>query len=469
MMQSNFIQPDFLLQGKTAVRLYHDVAADLPVIDYHNHLNPVHLANNKRFENIAQLWVTEDPYKHRAMRINGIAESGVSGKAAEKDKYLNWVNTFPKTIGNPLFHWTCMELKHIFGIDALLSEKNAEEVWDHCNTLLQKDDFRAIGLLKKWNTEIVCTSDDLLDDLAPHLQATAGKEGLAVLPSLRGDSLIAFEAPGFGDWLQKLSLNAGSSIQTLDQYKAAILQQIEKFVSAGCRLSDHSLDGGFLFDFSEGMNPGNLFSNLLTGKPVLPKELAVLKTHLLVFLGKEYGRLGWVMQLHIGAQRYTSSRLRKLAGAAGGYATIGNSCNIDGLCAFLDVLEQDGFLPKTILYTLNPADNAAFATLTGSYAQDGVPGKIQFGPAWWYNDHYEGMHQQLLTLSAHGLLSHFIGMTTDSRSILSFSRHQYFRRLLCNLVGNWVEEGHWPDDPVLLNQLVQDICYNNALKFIVNK
>lgn len=462
----NFLDENFLLSNKTAETLFNSVVHQLPVVDYHNHLNPQYLAENKRFENISELWVTGDPYKHRAMRINGIPEQGITGSASEKEKYLNWVKTFPKTLGNPLFHWTCMELKHIFGIDELLSEKNADVIWNHCNAQLKEEGYRAIDLLRKWNAETVCTSDDLLDDLTPHQKATGLNLGLTVLPSLRSDSMIAFDTPGFADWLKRLSANAGSEIKTLDQYKEALLLKLNSFDAAGCRLSDHSLDGGFEFDFSSNLNPERLFETQLSGTLLSDKELAVLKTHMLVFLGKEYGKLGWVMQLHFGAQRFTSTRLRKIAGPAGGYATIGQSCDIQGLCFFLDKLEQQEQLPRTILYTLNPTDNAAFATITGSFAEDGLAGKVQFGPAWWYNDHYDGMRQQLITLSGHGLLNHFIGMTTDSRSILSFSRHEYFRRLICNLVGEWVENGYLPNDSGLLSQLVADISYNNSKKMI---
>lgn len=461
-----FITDNFLLTSKTAETLFHTIAKNHPVVDYHNHLNPQHLAENKQFSSIAELWVTSDPYKHRAMRINGISEQGISGSATDKEKYLNWVKTFPKTMGNPLFHWTCLELKHIFGIDELLSEDNAEAVWNRCNDQLQEDGFRAIDLLRKWNAQTVCTSDDLLDDLTPHQTATNLKLGLTVLPSLRSDSMIAFETPGFEGWFAKLAASTGVEIKTLDQYKEAIVLKLNSFTVAGCRLSDHSLDGGFTFDFSGESNADKLFALHMSGTRLSDKELNQLKTHLLVFLGREYGKRNWVMQLHIGAQRYTSSRLRKLAGPAGGYATIGQSCAIAGLCTFLDSLEQGEQLPRTILYTLNPVDNAALATLTGSFAQDGLGGKIQFGPAWWYNDHYDGMRQQLIALSSYGLLSHFIGMTTDSRSILSFSRHEYFRRLLCNLIGEWAENGHLPCDTALLNQLVADISYNNSNRLI---
>ncbi|MDQ6813942.1 MAG: glucuronate isomerase, partial [Bacteroidota bacterium] len=376
------------------------------------------------------------------------------------------VKTVSKTIGNPLFHWSCLELKRIFGIDEILSEKNADEVWNTCNKQLQNDGFGALDILHKWKAEIVCTSDDLTDNLELHKTAS-GNGGVKVLPSLRGDSIVAFDGPS-SNWMQKLSGNDGA-IKNLDDYKQAITQKLNDFNEAGCKLADHSLDAGFAFLLPTESVATILFENYLNDIPLNNREIVLLKSHLLVFLGTEYCKRGWVLQLHIGAHRYTSTRLRKLVGPAGGYATIGKTCDIESLCMFLDAMEQQELLPRTILYTLNPADNAAFATLTGSYAEDGVAGKIQFGPAWWYNDQYEGIRQHLVTLSSYGLLSHFVGMTTDSRSLLSFSRHEYFRRILCNVVGMWVDGGELPADNDLISQLIKDIAYNNSKKFIFNK
>ncbi len=461
-----FIHQDFLLNNDTARELFHNVAAKLPLIDYHNHLNPEHLAQNKRFSNIGELWVSGDPYKHRAMRINGIAEDGITGQVSDKEKYLNWVRTVPKTLGNPLFHWTCMELSRIFGVDEILSEKNAEDIWNHCNAQLQNDNFGATDILRKWNAEIVCTSDDLNDDLRPHRTATGLKPGLQVLPSLRGDSVIAFDNSNFQSWLEILGSLTGKHIFTLDDYKEAIIMRLHEFSSAGCRLADHSLDAGFVYSSISDSQAAAMFSLFLGEGNLSEKEFVEIKSYVLTFLGKEYAKRNWVLQLHLGAQRYTSSRLRKLAGPAGGYAGIGKTCDIDSLCRYIDSMEKDGLLPRTILYTLNPSDNAAFATLTGSYAEDGHAGKIQFGPAWWYNDHYEGIRQQLISLSSYGLMSHFVGMTTDSRSLLSFSRHEYFRRIVCNLIGEWVENGFFPDDMELLSSLVADISYYNSKKMM---
>lgn len=463
-----FIDENFLLQNNTARQLYHEVAAGLPVVDYHNHLQPVHLATNHQFGNLTDLWVAPDQYKHRAMRIHGIPEAGITGDAPSKDKFLNWANTFPKTVGNPLFHWSCLELKRIFDIDAMLNEKNAEDIWRQCNARLREEELSTIGLLRKWKVEVLCTSDDLLDDLQPHITATQ-KYGIKVWPSLRGDSIIEVRRSGYPDWLAGLSRQTDTHIRNLEDYQVAIRQKLDDFRQANCQFVDHALNAGFQWENTSYTTAAPLFQKQLSGARLDPAEYRALQSYLLVFLGKEYAARNWALQLHIGAQRRTSSRLSQLAGSAGGYAAIGQGADIAGLTRFLDALEQEQSLPRIILYTLNPNDNEAFASLTGSFAEDGVPGKIQFGPAWWYNDHYEGLRQQLVTLANYGLLYHFIGMTTDSRSLLSFSRHEYFRRVLCNLLGKWVELGHLPADWALLQSTLTAICYGNIKSWITEK
>ena len=464
-MQKKCIHKNFFLQNSLTEELYHTMAKSLPVVDYHNHLNPKDIAKNRRFLNISEAWVMHDPYKHRAMRICGVSENGITGNATDREKFTNWAKTVPKTLGNPLFLWSALELKRIFGIEEFLSEKNAMNVWDNCNHQLQQEGFGTVDILKKFNAETVCTSDDLLDDLSYHQQATK-EQGIQVFPSLRGDSILAFELPGFKSWFTKFENQSTQNIHNLDDYKSAIIAQIEKFSVAGCLLADHSLDSGFIFNIPIEKVIAETFKKWLNGNELTVSEIFQLKNHLLIFLGEEYAKLGWVLQLHIGAQRFTSSRLRKLAGPAGGFATIGKSCDIAGFCSFFDELEKKEYLPKIILYTLNPADNEPFATLTGSYAEDGVPGKIQFGPGWWYNDQYEGIRKQLIDLSSYGLLSQFIGMTTDSRSVFSFSRHEYFRRILCNQIGQWVKEGLMPDDMDLIGGLVKDISYFNIKNWL---
>lgn len=467
-MAEKYINDNFYLKSELAIELFHSVVKDLPVIDYHNHLNPKDLAINRKFLNITDAWISFDPYKHRAMRITGVPENEITGTASDKQRFLNWASTVPKTLGNPLFVWNALELKRIFNIDEILSEKNANEIWNECNAQLAKDGFGTVDILKKFKLKTAITSDDLLDDLNFHKEAT-GKQGIEVFPSLRGDSILNIEQASFLTWFDKLQQSTNQYISNLDDYKIALIGQLNKFSDAGCRLADHSLDGGFQFCFTSESLASKVIKKWEQGNELNIEEVSQFKNYLLKFLVGEYSKRNWTLQLHIGAQRFTSSRLRNLAGSAGGYATMGVSCDIAGLCSFLDSLEYEGNLPRTILYTLNPADNEVFATLTGSYAEDGVPGKIQFGPGWWYNDQYEGIRKQMTDLASYGLLSQFIGMTTDSRSVFSFSRHEYFRRILCNLVAEWVETGNLPYDYDLLSNLVKNISYNNSKNLIFNE
>lgn len=403
---NEFIHDDFLLKTAAARRLYHEFAEGLPIIDYHNHLDPRDLADDRAFENITQIWLASDPYKHRAMRIAGVPERLITGDASDREKFDAWAATVPQTLGNPLFHWTALELKRCFGIGELLSPDNAARVWDQCNAKLRSPEFTARQLITRAKVECLCTSDRLDDELEAHARLAESGFKTRVLPSLR-------------------------DVERLDAAR------LDEFQRLGCRLADHAVT-----DFDDEK---------------------------LRLLGCEYGRRGWIMQLHIGAQRQTSTRLRNIAGPAGGYATIGNSCDIPNLCRFLDDLEKEGCLPRTILYPLNPADYAALATLTGSFAEDGVRGKIQLGPAWWYNDHALGIRAQLDALASYGLLSTFIGMTTDSRSLLSMTRHEYFRRVLCDWLGDQMEAGALPDDEKLIGRLVRAIAYENAKIWILSE
>ncbi len=456
---------NFLLKNAQGKRLYHEVAAVLPIIDPHNHIDPAALAVNKRFKNIYQLWVQHDPYKHRAMRIFGVAEDLITGDKPDYEKFLAWAECLPHTVGNPLFHWCCMELKEVFGIKDILTPDNAKKIWETANKKLAKKASGALDIVKNLGVEMLCTSDDLLDDLAHHQALAKQQSGLTCLPSLRSDSIINFDAK-FLSWLNKLQQSTNIHVVDLPSYKEALVNRLDFFDAAGCLLSDHSLDSGFSFVSTREEAASTLFKKVLAGEALVNEESISLQSHLLHFLGKEYAARNWKMQLHIGAHRYTSSVLRAKLGPAGGYAGIGNAVDVKSLCLFLDGLNKEAALPKTILYTLNPADNAVLATLTGSFAEDGVRGKIQFGPAWWYNDHYEGITQQLITLSSYGLLSTSIGMTTDSRSILSFVRHDYYRRILCNLLGEWKEGGKLPDDFDFVSTLVKNICYHNIKNWI---
>ncbi|MEM1135368.1 MAG: glucuronate isomerase [Bacteroidota bacterium] len=467
--KTNFINPDFLLQNDLAVTLFHTVAKDLPIIDYHNHINPKDLSDNKKYNNLAQLWLAIDPYKHRLMRINGIAENDITGKATDWEKFYQWACTLPKTVGNPLFHWSYLELKRVFGIDEPLNERSASFIWHTCNEMLQNDKYSIINLIKSWNVQLMSTSDDLLDDLKLHQEVSRSYNNLDIRPSLRGDAMLAFDKPEYATWLSLLANQTNRSINHLVDYQEAILDKLDEFMAAGCLLADHALDPDFYYELPTEQVAANFFKKILDKKTLNNVEILQLKSYLLSFLGKAYATKGLILQLHIGAQRETSTRLKRLAGNFGGFACIGSSCDTDSLCRFMDSLEQAAQLPKMILYTLNPADYEPLASLTGSFAEDGVPGKIQFGPAWWYNDHYEGIEQHLKILANYGVLSRFIGMTTDSRSPLSFSRHEYFRRILCNTIGVWVQKGLFPADLSLLSQLVKDISFENANQWILNQ
>lgn len=407
---NGFVHDDFLLTSSTARRLYHEHAAPLPIIDYHNHLNPLDLAEDRAFENLTQLWIASDPYKHRAMRIAGVPERLITGDATDREKFDAWAATLPQTLGNPLFAWSALELDRFFGISEFLGPASSDRIWHACNEKLRAPEFHARQLIARANVECLCTSDPLGSDLQAHAALAASGFAPRVLPSLRIDSLPSIE---------------GNSLAP----------QLDLFGRLGCRLADHSLTS-FAADSWQ-------------------------------VLAAAYRQRDWILQLHMGAERATSSRLRSLAGPAGGYATIGNSCDIAALCRFLDGLEGAGALPRVILYPLNPADYPALATLTGSFAEDGIRGKIQLGPAWWYNDHALGIRQHLDALSSYGLLSTFIGMTTDSRSLLSMVRHEYFRRVLCDWLGDQIEAGTMPGDSILTSQLVRAIAYDNAKSWIL--
>lgn len=468
-LNKSFIHDNFLLENEMAQSLFHEVAKNLPIVDFHNHINPHHLASNKMYNNIGELWVNEDPYKHRAMRINGLFENTITGKeTSDKDKFNAWASTLPKTMGNPLFHWSCIELKRVFEIDELLTPLSAERIWNSCNLKLKEKSFSANHIMQRWNVDAICTSDSLCDDLSVHKLASL-KSGFTVLPSLRADEALDIDNWKTSNFLVQLSQSNKREIKTLEDLKSALHDRLVYFNNHGCKLSDHALNSGFTYQYCPDEKAASIFVNIIANKPISTSETIQFQSYLLIFLGKSYSNFGWTMQLHIGAYRTTSSRLRTLVGPAGGFATIGRAANIESICSFLDYLEKDGALPSVILFTLNPADNEALATLTGSFAEDGKPGKVQFGPAWWYNDHLTGIQDQLMAVSNYGLLSRFVGMTTDSRSILSFSRHEYFRRILCNMVGNWVEKGLFPMDEKILQELITDISYTNSKKIISNE
>lgn len=463
-----FLHDDFLLHTNTARRLFHEYAEGLPIVDYHSHLDPGDLAADRRFENLTDIWIATDPYKHRAMRIAGVPERFITGDATPREKFDCWAVVVPQTIGNPLFHWTALELKRVFGIDELLSPNTADRVWKHASDFLSAPGCSARGLLERARVECLCTSDRLLDDLAPHGRLRESACTTRVLPSLRADDALAVGEAGFFAWVRQLASAEAVPVTDWEGFQQAVRIRLDAFDRAGCRLADHALDD-FLYSPPGKEETERLFARRLAGGTLTAAELVRLQSAVLRFLGLEYGRRGWIVQLHLGAQRQTSTRLRNLAGPAGGYASIGKACRVASLCRFLDDLDIEDLLPRTILYTLNPADNAVLASLTGSFSADGVRGKIQFGPAWWYNDHQAGIRRHLEDLASFGLLSAFVGMTTDSRSLLSMTRHEYFRRILCDFVGRRAETGEYPADESLLGRLISDVAYGNPRRWILEK
>ena len=457
-----FMDEDFLLRNEMARKLYHGYAKDMPIYDYHCHLNPKEIAEDKKYRNITELWLGGDHYKWRAMRSNGIDERYITGDAEDKEKFIKWAETMPNCIGNPLYHWTHLELKRYFGIDLLLSPETAEEIWDKCNTIIQSGGFSAKELIMRSNVKVVCTTDDPVDTLVYHKLIAEDKAfSVKVLPTLRPDKGINIENEGFAQWVEKLGEAAGIKIQSFFDLKQALSKRIEFFHQIGCRISDHALE---TVTFLEGTEEevSRIFKKALSGTALSSEEIIKYKTQLMVYIVKEYARHGWAMQLHIGAIRNNNKRMMKKIGPDTGFDAIGDSGYAKELAKFLNALDETDQLPKTILYCLNPGDNEALVTIMGCFQGGGIPGKIQFGSGWWFNDQKDGMIRQLTVLANNGLLSKFVGMLTDSRSFLSYIRHEYFRRILCNILGEWVENGEAPNDMKLLGKLVKDICYDNA-------
>ena len=464
-MKLDFLTRDFLLESEPARALYHDYAENAPIVDFHNHLSVSDICADRQFGDIAELWACTDMYKFRAMRLAGLDEKYMSGNVSPREKYDAWCSVLQHLAPNPLFHWSCLEMKRLFGLDSLPGPDNKDEMWEKCNALLACKDFSNNAILRRFGVVSLTTSDDLLDDVNLHSEASR-KSGIKVTPSLRADSALSFDKPSFRSWFEKL--NSDGNINNLEDYLESLRKCLDRFERNGCRLADHALDNGFAFKKTDIGSASRLFKHILSGASLNTEENLQLRSFLLEFLAKEYAGRGWVLQLHIGAERWTSTRLRSVAGPAGGYACPGTGVDIRSLCDYLACLHVQEMLPKTILYTLNPSDNEILATLTGSFGLSGCQ-KLQFGPAWWYNDHKEGIERNLRALSSYSILFRSLGMTTDSRTILSFSRHEYFRRILCNYLGGMVNRGELPNDLDFLGQAVLDICYRNANKWIYNE
>jgi glucuronate isomerase len=461
-----FIHDDFLLDTKEAQALYHGFAENLPIIDFHSHLSPKDIAENRRFDNLTEIWLEGDHYKWRALRAAGVDERFITGSAGDREKFEKWAETVPKTLGNPLYHWTQLELKRIFGIDRLLSPSTVRGVWEECQARLAEDSFTAQGILRRMNVEAVCTTDDPVDDLRYHESIKKSKEfPVSVYPTFRPDRAMAVEDPGaFSEYVAALSRAAGMDVRSYDSFLEALRKRHEHFHSTGCRVSDHGLETIFAEDYTDA-EVRRAFMAALAGKTLAPYAILQFKSALLYEFAVMDRQKGWVQQFHLGAIRNVNRRLVQAIGPDSGFDSIGDFELARPLARFLDRLNAENKLAKTILYNLNPRDNEVIATITGSFQDGTLPGKMQFGPAWWFLDQMEGMTSQLRTISNMGLLSQFVGMTTDSRSFLSFPRHEYFRRLLCRLLGVDMKQGLLPHDLDLVGTLVRNVCHLNARRY----
>ncbi|MFN3665560.1 MAG: glucuronate isomerase [Sediminibacterium sp.] len=456
-----FLSDDFLLNTETARYLYHRYASPMPIIDYHNHLSPADIATNRKFKNITEIWLEGDHYKWRAMRTNGISETYITGDATPKAKFMKWATTVPSTIRNPLYHWTHLELKNYFGITDLLNEDTATHIYEKVNEYLNLENYHVQGLLAKMNVEIICTTDDPVDPLNYHDQLS-DSEAVRMYPTFRPDKVYQFHnVPAYLSYLDKLGETAGKDINSLQNLLTALDNRINFFQSKGCRAADHGLE--FLpFERISEEKAKSLFLKIRSGKSLQPDEQLQLRSTILQHLSKSYHRVGWVQQFHLGALRNNNTRLAKKLGPDTGFDSIGDFEQAITLAGYLNHLDSTDQLTKTILYNLNPADNELFASMVGNFNDGSTAGKVQYGAAWWFLDQKDGIEKQINALSSLGLLSRFIGMVTDSRSFMSFPRHEYFRRILCAVIGNEVEAGELPDDEHLLGNVIESVCYYNA-------
>jgi glucuronate isomerase len=455
-----FIHDNFMLHNDVAKKLYHDHASKMPIIDYHCHLDPKEIYEDKKFRNLFDAWLSGDHYKWRLMRANGVTEDFITGNKPDYEKFMKWAEVVPQLIGNPLYHWTHFELKRFFGIDELLSPKTAKSIYDQVGKQLET--LTARSMIEKSNVEIICTTDDPIDSLEWHEKLKKDQSfKTKVLPAFRPDKAINIELSWFRDWIFKLGQVVGYTITSLDLLKKALIERIDFFHNHGCRLSDHALDV-VLYEKATHEEVAAIYGKAIAYVELTPKEIRKYKGYLLTFLGQEYNRRGWVQQYHVGALRNLSERSLKNLGPDTGFDAINDGLIAKPLSQLLDALDQTNELPKTILYTLNPRDFEVAITMMQAFQGGGIPGKIQFGSAWWFLDTIDGMRKQLKALGNNGLLSKFVGMLTDSRSFLSYPRHEYFRRLLCQFIGEQVELGYFPEDLELLGQIVRDIAYQNA-------
>jgi glucuronate isomerase len=460
-----FLDERFLLQTDTAHRLYERYAAPQPILDYHCHLPPRELAENRRFENLTAIWLEGDHYKWRAMRANGVPERFCTGGASPYEKFLAWAATVPRCLRNPLYHWTHLELRRYFGISERLDETTAPRIWERANAQLRSGDLDPHRILAKFDVRVVCTTDDPADSLDAHAQIAASPLSTAVYPAFRPDRALDIDQPAvFNPWVDRLARAADLHIASFQHFLDALGRRHQAFHVAGGRISDHGLARCFAEPCGDRA-AALIFDKVRTGTPATPEEHSRFAAHLMLFLGRLDAAKGWTKQLHLGARRNASTRALETTGRDAGYDSIGDLPQADALGAYLDRLDREGALPKIILYNVNPTQNYMMAAMAGNFQDGTVAGKIQFGSAWWFLDQKEGIEWQINALSNTGLLSRFVGMTTDSRSFLSYPRHEYFRRVLCNMLGSEIEGGELPDDEALVGGLIEDVCYRNAATY----
>ncbi len=463
-----FLGPDFLLDTNTARRLYHDGVASLPIVDYHNHLSPQSIADDQSWDNLAAIWLEGDHYKWRAMRWAGIEEDRITGGASFREKFDAFAQVMPQCLGNPLYHWTHLELRRYFGISKLLTPANADAIWEEANAQLSSPSHSARGLLSQMNVQFVGTTDDVCDSLEHH-KRLAGDASFkcVVAPSFRPDPAFKIELPGFLSFIERLKACVGAPIESYDALIVALLQRLDHFVAYGCKASDHGIEVLRFGAPASSAKLTRILQKRLDGQLLSEDEIAAFQTAVLIDLAKAYDERNLVMQMHIGAIRNNRSTLFNQLGADVGGDSIGDREIAAPLNALLDAMEKAGGLPRTILYCLDPTKNEVIVTTAGNFQDGSIAGKIQAGSGWWFNDQLDGMERQMTQLAQMGLLSRFIGMLTDSRSFLSFPRHEYFRRLVCQMLGRWVEAGHIPNDQELLDRLMRDVCYQNAANWFL--
>ncbi|MDR3049936.1 MAG: glucuronate isomerase [Elusimicrobiota bacterium] len=460
-----FMDDDFLLSTVLAKTLYHDYASKMPIIDYHCHIKPQEIAENVRFKNITQIWLGGDHYKWRLLRADGVDEEYITGKADDKEKFFKWACVLQKAIGNPIYHWSHLELKRYFNYDGVLSADTANEVWNLCNEKLASADMSAKEIIKKSNVKAICTTDEPIDSLQYHKSIKGDKNfAVKVLPAWRPDRALAIERDSFNDYISELSKVSSVKIDSFVDFKEALKKRIDFFNAAGCKASDHALE--FVsYCPASGKTIEGIFNNKIKNNLISKEDELKYKTALMLFLAKEYCKLGWVMELHISCGRNNNSKKFKKLGADTGFDCIGDTFDGAQTAAFLNALDFSDELPKTILYSLNPNDDDIINSILGCFQSGGIYSKVQQGSAWWFNDHKTGMIKQMTTFANMGLLSNFVGMLTDSRSFLSYTRHEYFRRILCELIASWVENGEYPNDIKILSKIVEDISFNNANRY----